>query len=92
MTTTKIMGVNLSVFNGHVNDASRKARALMGETCPDMLAEVDAIEVAGNGIMAIFNEKPTLATTMFSTLVFAYVNEHLVTDQPRSGTARDIQL
>ena len=64
-----------SVFNGHVNDADTKARALMRQFWPHYLEEVESLEKAEGGIMAIFNHPPTPATLTYTAIVTAYVND-----------------
>lgn len=63
------------VFNGHVNDADKRARRLMEVISPEWLAEVKKKEKAGGGIMAIFQADPTLATMAYAVLVNAFVLE-----------------
>lgn len=72
---TDAMGLFFAVFNGHKNDADRRARALMKVICPKQLETVEALEGIGGGIMAIFNAEPCTATTIYAALVAAYVNE-----------------
>ncbi len=69
------MDPGFSVFNGHVNNADEKARALMRLFWPDYLEEVERLEEEGNGIMNIFNQEPTQATLTYATIVTAYVND-----------------
>jgi hypothetical protein len=76
----EVMNLVFSVFNGHVNDANARARALMRVLDPSLLEEVETIEREGNGIMAVFNVAPTTATILFSALVCAYVNEKVRID------------
>lgn len=64
-----------AVFNGHVNEANDRARCLMEIVCPNLLNEVEEMEKTGNGIMAIFNSKPTTATMVYAMLVNAFVLE-----------------
>lgn len=71
---SEVMTPGFAVFNGHVNDASAKARAIMREIAPDKLARVEELEAEGNGIMHIFNVPPEDATTMFVHMVTALVN------------------
>ena len=70
------MDVFLSVFNGHINDADRRARRAMAASSPDWLAEIERIEREGKGIMAIFSDgPPTVATVRYASLVEGFVNE-----------------
>jgi len=69
------MDVYFSVFNGHKNNADKRARELMSRECPDALAEVEKIEREEGGIMAIFHCAPCFATATYAGAVFAYVNE-----------------
>ena len=64
-----------AVFNGHVNDADVRARTFMGVVCPSFLKEVEKIEKDENGIMGLFNHKPTAATATYIMLVNAFVME-----------------
>jgi hypothetical protein len=72
----KTLDLQFSVFNGHVNDADKRARELMKWIAADWLDDVEKIEKDGDGIMAIFNQDATLATICYSSIVAAYVNEH----------------
>ena len=65
---------SFAVFNGHVNDASKKARAILACIAPDKLKRIEELEKEGGGIMHIFNVKPEEATTAFVWLVTALVN------------------
>jgi hypothetical protein len=67
-------GLYISVFNGHINQADERARALLRFIAPNEAAEVDSI--AATGIMAIFNKPPTVAAAMYSAMVAAYVNQY----------------
>jgi hypothetical protein len=69
------MDLQFSVFNGHVNDADKRARELMKTIASDWLEEVEKIEKEGDGIMAIFNTQATLASICYASIVAAYVNE-----------------
>ena len=64
-----------SVFNGHVNDADKKARACLSEYFTGSLEEVERIEKKHNGIMGIFDEEPTIHTNAYVALVTYIVNE-----------------
>jgi hypothetical protein len=66
---------NGAVFNGHSNDADARARTFMRVVCPSFLKEVEKLEKAENGIMGIFNHKPTPATATYIMLVNAFVLE-----------------
>ena len=69
------MDPHFSVFNLHVNNAGDRARALMGQHFKKQLEEVEQIEKDGGGIMAIFENPPTPATSVFVALVTTFVNE-----------------
>ena len=71
----EILDGYFSVFNNHINDADRRARAAMRQLCPAFLEQVEAIEKEGNGIMAIFQQSPTPATSYYAALVQYFVNE-----------------
>lgn len=71
----KPMDRHFSVFNGHVNDADKKARRMMEQLNPDYLKRVEELDEQGDGIMNIFNHPPEPATEMYTLLVTAYVNE-----------------
>ena len=64
-----------SVFNGHVNDADKKARACLSEYFTGSLEEVERIEKKHNGIMGIFDEEPNIHTNAYVALVTYIVNE-----------------
>lgn len=74
MSDKEILSVGFAVFNGHVNDADKKARAIMQVICPDKLARVEEIEEEGNGIMHIFNVEPEPATLVYCGMVAGIVN------------------
>ena len=69
------MDAYFSVFNLHVNDAGIRAdaefKAQFGE---DKFNEILA-PLHESGIMALFNETPTLELFAWVSLVTAYVNE-----------------
>ena len=66
----------MALFNAHVNDAEKKARAILHGINPELLAEVD--ERTQSGDMEIFEHEPTEGTKMYVHLVTAFVNEHKV--------------
>jgi class 3 adenylate cyclase len=66
-----------AVFNQHINDAGERARAVMAKASPKWLARVDAISLEGDGIMAIFDQKPNAATRRYVSLVTQFVNERI---------------
>ncbi len=80
MTETEKMDAFTAVFNGHINNAHRRARDAMGRECPGYLAKVLKREKDGNGIMAIFHPpysksgKPFRAFTRYAELVRLFVN------------------
>lgn len=61
-----------SVFNGHINDADKRARAALS---PQQRAFVERVERDGGGIMEIFDRKPSPALQRYVELVTAFVNE-----------------
>lgn len=69
-----------AVFNGHINNADRRARDAMARECPGYLARVLKTEKDGGGIMAIFNAplsksyKPYRAFERYAELVKLFVN------------------
>lgn len=73
--TERAMSINFAVFNGHVNDADKRSRALMRALMPEWLEAVERIESDGNGIMAIFQVEIEPATAAYTALVTAFVNE-----------------
>ena len=89
MTDTEFLTPGFAVFNGHVNKADEKARALMRRYSPDYLKRVEKLEREGNGIMHIFNVKPTPATKMYTLLVMAFANEGRDVDILKSLEAID---
>lgn len=65
-----------AVFNCHVNDAEKRAKQIMGLICPKLLEELeDMIKQGNNGILVIFDSKPTQATMVYIMLVNAFVLE-----------------
>ena len=69
------MSIPFAVFNGHINDADKRAREVMRAECPQWLDEVEAIEREGNGIMAIFDAyDPSPAVNRYACLVQDFVN------------------
>ena len=69
------MGLQFSVFNGHVNDADSRARSLMGKIAPESLKRVEEIEQERAGIMGIFEVPVDNDLMMYAAIVAAYVNE-----------------
>jgi len=69
------MSGGFSVFNGHINDAHKRAMEEMDIAVPAYAEEVREISREGNGIMAIFNQPPTTATAWYVALVTHFVNE-----------------
>lgn len=67
------MGPTWAVFNGHSNDASDRAVAILEEFYPSWAEEI--AKAQEEGIMVIFDKEPTPATAAFSMLVTAFVNE-----------------
>ena len=67
------MGPNFAVFNGHCNEASDRAIALLKEFYPSWAKEIK--KAKKKGIMVIFDKAPTPATAAYSMLVTAFVNE-----------------
>ena len=80
------MDVNFSLFNGHKNDADKRARELLRKTHPKLMDRVEEIEAEQNGIMGVFNVDLEPATMIFVGMVAAFVNEehvaHLKTPKP----------
>lgn len=71
-----VLDPQYSVFNGHVNDADRRARQVLRACGMNAwLLEVEAIEAEEGGIMAIFHCEVTPATAAYAALVTAFVNE-----------------
>lgn len=70
------MGPQFSVFNGHLNDADKRARkALVDMGRGDWLDEVERVEKDGEGTMAVFSKESTPATAAYIALVTYLVNE-----------------
>lgn len=78
----ELLSLGMAVFNGHVNNADQRARTLMRAITPKLLAEVESLEQAEYGIMAIFNHEPTTATSVYSAMVTAYANEGRLSSTP----------
>lgn len=75
------MSGGFAVFNGHVNNADQRARQAMRDAGEDRcLAEVEALEREGGGIMHIFNYAGpnwgSKAVQRYVALVTAFVNEN----------------
>lgn len=70
------MSPYFAVFNCHCNNADQRARAaLRANGMQTWLDEVEAIESAEGGIMAIFQHDPTAATGAYVALVTVFANE-----------------
>lgn len=72
------MSAGLALFNMHLNNADQRARQVMiemGELGKQWLAEIDALEQEGNGIMYILQVPLTPAIASYVSLVTAFVNE-----------------
>ena len=72
---SEVLTPQFAVFNGHINDADKRARALLKAISPNMLETIEDIEQRHKGIMGIFNEPATEVTAFYVALVTAYVNE-----------------
>lgn len=82
----------LAVFNGHVNDADKRARDHLarGPQGRRWLQEIERLEAEGKGIMYIFDHKhrrgrgknwlPPVAVRRYVSLVTKFVNESRVRD------------
>jgi hypothetical protein len=70
----ELMDPGFAVFNQHVNDAGKRALKILESQFPSFVEEVKKAEE--EGIMVIFNEKPTPATAAYVALVTAFVNEN----------------
>lgn len=68
------MTPSFALFNSHVNDADKKARAILACIAPDKLKRIKKLEKEGKGIMHILNVEPEAATVAFIWLVTALVN------------------
>lgn len=82
---SEVMDLHFSVFNGHKNDADKRARDLMRSIAPDWLEKVEEIETKGNGIMAIFDQNVSVEVIMYCSIVAAYVNENRELQMPPIG-------
>ncbi len=67
------MDITFSVFNGHCNNAEKRAIKLLRKHYPDWADEIEAAKK--KGIMSVFDQAPTPATAAFTMLVTAFVNE-----------------
>lgn len=87
--TRERMDPLFAVFNGHVNDADKRARAFMAKRCPTYLARVEALEREGGGIMHLFDVcGPTwgpAAARRYIQLVTGFVNEDCDSDRLPKG-------
>lgn len=73
------MTPGFAVFNGHVNDADKRARAALKKMSPEWFDRLVEIEKEGNGIMHIFNVDIEPATAAYAALVTFIVNgEHVI--------------
>ena len=77
------MGPTWAVFNGHSNDASDRAVAILEEFYPSWAEEIKKAQE--KGIMVIFDKEPTPATAAFSMLVTAFVNEDKEQDNAKTS-------
>lgn len=71
------MTAQFAVFNCHVNDAAQRAEAEMKAQMGEEKYQEEIGVVIRDGIMAIFNAKPTIYTYAYVTLITAYVNENV---------------
>jgi hypothetical protein len=63
----------VAVFNGHVNDAHNRAvSALRRMGAEDVAQQIEAAKEIG--IMSIFDERPSFATSAYAALVAHFVN------------------
>ena len=70
----KRMDMYFSVFNNHVNDAHKKAMVeLKHQGNKESYKEIE--KMVEDGIMGIFDSKPTNATIAYATLVTYFVNQ-----------------
>ena len=74
-TCVRNLSASESVFNGHINDADKRARQVMKDYFPEQLKVVEEVEKKGGGIMAIFQQEPLLETMAYVVLVTAFANE-----------------
>ena len=81
MSDKSPMSIGFSVFNNHVNDANKKAKAILAVTHPEILEVVNRIEKRGNGIMALLDDDyvrgkaERFAAAIYMGMVLALVNE-----------------
>lgn len=70
---TDRMDTHTAVFNGHVNNAIDRAKAVMQrDLSPAWVEEIE--ELDKQGLMSIFLSDPTPATAAFVALVTLFVN------------------
>jgi hypothetical protein len=84
------MDPGFAVFNGHINNADKRARAFMAKRCPTYLARVEALEREGCGIMYLFHVCGAtwgdVAARRYILLVTGFVNEDCDSDgSPKGG-------
>lgn len=65
----------IAVFNNHVNEAGKRADTEYIEQFGQKAFEEHIKPFHEKGIMAIFDEKPTIYTMPWVVLVMAFVNE-----------------
>lgn len=75
MTYYPKVDVYSAVFNGHVNDANKRAMEVLDKHFPDLASEIRALDAKHNGIMGIFRmeDELTPAIAAYAALVTAFV-------------------
>lgn len=73
----KEMTIYESVFNQHLYNADDKTINFMQEYFPKELKEIKKIEKENNGIMAIFNIKPTKASLLYAGIITYIINSNI---------------
>lgn len=79
VTADERMDPFTAVFNGHVNNAHRRAYTALRKSDPSALAEVKRRSHRGGGIMAIFQEPCHVGVLKYISLVHRFVNEQPLT-------------
>lgn len=73
------MDINFALFNYHVNNAKTKAKKAFIQRFGQEKWDTVMKPYVKNGIMGIFNDKPTDETKFYVDAVFIFVNQKAAT-------------
>lgn len=74
--TEEILDINFSLFNGHINNASEKAKKAFIKRFNQEEWDKHIQPFEDNGIMTIFAKKPNRYTLWYVETVAVFVNEN----------------